>query len=176
MKHIEQIGARLAAPVLFGLVSLSASGLAGAHGAPETKDVPDGIVQARIAHQPDIPGLSAIILDAPRPGILLRYKGEEPLTVLGTDGEAFIRFTRTEVTVNTDSPSWKALPNQSTETSQTSWVTMSQSGAFGWLDSRLNVLHDSDSADGPKNWSIAVTTTKRGTDRIEGELTYTPIH
>ena len=43
MKHIEQVGARLAAPVLFGLVSLSASGQAGAHGALETEDVPDSV-------------------------------------------------------------------------------------------------------------------------------------
>lgn len=172
MKHLEQTGCRLAALVLFGLASLSASGLAGAHGAPETEEVPDGIVKARIAHQPDIPGLSAIILDAPRPGILLRYKGEEPLTVLGTDGKAFIRFTRTDVTVNTDSPSWKALPNRSTEPGQTAWVTMSQSGAFGWLDSRLNGLHDTDGGRGPKTWSIEVTTARNGADRIAGDLTY----
>lgn len=175
MKHLEQIGCRLAASVLFGLACLSASGLAGAHGAPETKDVPDGIVKARIAHQPDIPGLSAIILDAPRPGILLQYKGEEPLTVMGSDGKAFIRFTRTEVTVNTDSPSWKALPNRSKETDQTPWVTMSQSGTFGWLDARLNVLHGNHGTGAPQTWSIEVTTSKSGNDRIEGHLTYTPI-
>jgi hypothetical protein len=172
---IGQTGNHLVSLAMGGLVALAASGLAGAHGAPEVEGVPDGIVKAHITKRPDIPGLSAMILDAPRPGILLRYKGQEPLTVLGTDGEAFIRFTRKEVTVNTDSPSWKALPNQSAEPGQTPWVTLSQSGSFGWLDSRLNALHDSGDGSAAQTWSISVATADGGTDRIEGELRFTPI-
>ncbi|EDM47884.1 hypothetical protein [Marinobacter algicola] len=173
---IGQTGNHLVSLVIGGLTALVASGLAGAHGAPEVEGVPDGIVKAQITKHPDIPGLSAMILDAPRPGILLRYKGEEPLTVLGADGEAFIRFTRTEVTVNTNSPSWKALPNPSAEAEETSWVTLSQSGSFGWLDARLNALHDTEDTRANHPWSIPLTTERGDIGRIEGNLTFTPIH
>lgn len=182
---IGQTGTGMAGLVLFGLASLSAPGLAGAHGAPEVEGVPEGFVKARITDRPDIEGLSAMILDAPRPGIMLRYKGEKPLTVLGTDGEAFLRFTRTEVAVNTNSPSWRSLPNRSPATEpvsgdgqqagHTSWMTLSQSGSFGWLDPRLNALEDSHSGDGSQTWSIALGTADGGTDHIGGRLTFTPL-
>ena len=72
--------------VLFGLACLSAPGLAGAHGALELDDVPEGFVQASITDRSEIAGLNALILSAPRPGIMLRYSGEQPITVLGTQG------------------------------------------------------------------------------------------
>ena len=75
--------------VLFGLLPLMASAPAGAHGAPDAEGAPSEIVQARITKQPNIQGLNAMILDAPRPGILLSYRGDTPLTVLGTQDEAF---------------------------------------------------------------------------------------
>ena len=65
--------------VLFGLMPLLASSPAGAHGAPDAEGAPSEIVQARITEQPNIQGLNAMILDAPRPGILLSYRGDTPL-------------------------------------------------------------------------------------------------
>lgn len=181
---IGQTGTGLAGRVLFGLVSLSASALAGAHGAPEVEGVPEGIVKAHITDRPDIPGFSAMILDAPRPGILVRYQGEQPLTVLGQNGEAFLRFTRTEVAVNTNSPSWQALPNQpampetasgsAQGTEQVAWMTLSQSGSFGWLDPRLNALQDTHGKSGAEAWSIELGTPDGSTDRLAGMLTFTP--
>ncbi|MBW0148559.1 hypothetical protein [Marinobacter arenosus] len=174
----------IASLVLFGLASLSASGLTAAHGAPEAGDLPEGVVKARITEQPDIPGLSAMILDAPRPGILLRYRGERPLTVLGTEGEAFLKFTRREVQVNSASPSWQALPNRSAppapdigqEPATVTWMTLSQSGNFGWLDPRLDTREvDHDHTGGPKNWSIAIRMETGETRRIGGELTFIPL-
>lgn len=177
---IGQAGTGLAGLVLFGLASLSASGLAGAHGALELEGVPEGIFKARITERPDIQGLSAMILDAPRPGILLRYNGEKPLNVLGMDGELFLRFTRTEVSANTNSPSWKALPNQSVaiteqDSGQAVWMALSRSGSFAWLDPRLNTFEDAHSADGPQTWSIAVAYADGDTDHIAGTLTFTPL-
>ncbi|MBW7472211.1 hypothetical protein QQF73_14195 [Marinobacter sp. M216] len=170
--------------VLFGLASLSASGLTAAHGAPEAGDLPEGLVKARITERPDIPGLSAMILDAPRPGIMLRYQGERPLTVMGMEGEAFLRFTRTEVQVNTHSPSWQALPNRSAqpdadigqEPGEVTWMALSQSGSYGWLDPRLDtrkVGHGQ--TGGPKTWTIAIQTEQGETRRIGGELEFTPL-
>lgn len=177
---IGQTRTRVAGLVMFGLASLSATGLAGAHGAPEVAGVPEGIVKANITEHPDIQGLNAMILDAPRPGIMLRYQGKQSLTVLGMNGEAFLRFTGTEVAVNINSPSWKALPNREkrpdslSDTGQTTWVTLSQSGSFGWLDPRLNVLHDARAETGAQTWSIALSTADGKTDHVGGKLTFTP--
>lgn len=85
----EHTGTTLTALILSCLALLSAPGLAGGHGAPEVDEVPEGFVKASITSQPDIQGLRALILDAPRPGIMLRYEGDDRLTVLGTEGEQF---------------------------------------------------------------------------------------
>ena len=169
--------------VLFGLACLSAPGLAGAHGALELDDVPEGFVQASITDRSDIAGLNALILSAPRPGIMLRYSGEQPITVLGTQGEAFLLFSRTGVSVNSNSPSWAALNASATAVATPStardtrdeplWVTLSDSGSFSWLDPRLNAMagahHDDDTA---KQWSIPLMRADGKTDQISGTLTY----
>lgn len=182
----EHTGTTLTALILSCLVLLSAPGLAGAHGAPEVDEVPEGFVKASITSQPAIQGLNALILDAPRPGIMLRYEGDDRLTVLGTEGEQFLRFTRDAIEVNVASPSWKGLPNApklaETEVAQPdhssgqpSWVTLSRSGSFGWLDPRLNELHAGDHQKGPRAWSIGIETAEGRTDHISGELTFHPI-
>ena len=181
---IGQTGTAFTGLVLFGLACLSASGLAGAHGGLELDDVPEGFVKASITQRPDIQGLSSLILSAPRPGIMLRYNGEESLTVLGTDGEAFLRFTRTGVSVNTASPSWKAsnesptaaasAGNTSESSEEPTWVTLSDSGSFSWLDPRLNSLadvhHDTDIR---KEWAIGVRQANGDVDHISGTLMFT---
>ena len=168
-----------AALVLFGLVSLSASGLAGAHGAPDANNIPPGVVKASITEQPEIPGLSTLILDAPRPGIMVSYRGEQPITLLGSNGEAFLRFSRNRVEAHTGSPSWQALPNPPqglTGTSQEdgSWVTLSKSGSFGWLDPRLNALEGAHGDDGEHaRWRIPVqSSSDSAIHHIGGDLTF----
>jgi hypothetical protein len=175
MTNIEPTCARILGPVLFGLAFLSAPGLAGAHGAPDVEGVPEGIVKARITQQPDIPGLSAIILDAPRPGILLRYQGEETLTVLGTEGEDFLTFSQTDVTANPDSPSWQALPNVAADAENADPIPLSGSGSFGWLDPRLNALADVHNAGNGQDWKIRIRTASGDMTDIGGTLTYVPL-
>lgn len=175
MINIGHTGARIAGLALFGLAPLSAPGLAGAHGAPDVEGAPAGIVKARITHQPDIPGLSAIILDAPRPGIMLRYSGNETLTVLGTEDEDFLTFSRTEVTANPESPSWQGLPNNLAEPDHPSRVELSQTGSFGWLDPRLNAFEDARQTGSPRDWVIRIRTNDGGVTHIGGTLTYMPI-
>lgn len=175
MKNSGQTGARLAGLALFGLASLSAPGLAGAHGAPDVEGAPEGIVKARITHQPDIPGLSAIILDAPRPGIMLRYEGSETLTVLGTEGEDFLTFSRTEVTANPQSPSWQGLPNNLAEPDHPFRVELSQTGSYGWLDPRLDASEDMHHKGSTSDWTIEIRTTGDDTAHISGTLSYVPI-
>ncbi|WP_417531579.1 hypothetical protein [Marinobacter lipolyticus] len=181
----EQTLPAMTALIMSGMLLLSASGLAGAHGAPEVDEVPEGFVKASITSQPDIQGLRALILDAPRPAILLRYQGDDSVTVLGTEGEKFLRFSRDAVEVNVASPSWKDLPNapklpeneatQSDQSDQPTWTTLSQSGSFGWLDPRLNEPHNGDHLNGPRPWSIGIETAEGITDHIRGELIFKPI-
>ena len=162
--------------VLFGLMPLLASSPAGAHGAPDAEGAPSEIVQARITEQPNIQGLNAMILDAPRPGILLSYRGDTPLTVLGTQDEAFLRFTGKTVMVNTESPSWRSLPNAPTLSGtpveeSDRWALLSQSASFGWLDPRLDAAgatHHSGAE--PRSWSITLQTASGETATIVGEL------
>lgn len=162
--------------VLFGLLPLMASAPAGAHGAPDAGGTPSEIVQARITKQPNIQGLNAMILDAPRPGILLSYRGDTPLTVLGTQDEAFLRFTGKTVMVNTDSPSWQALPNApallgTPSEERDRWATLSQSTSFGWLDPRLAAMENMHHREPEhQSWSITLQTASGETAMITGEL------
>ena len=162
--------------VLFGLLPLVASAPAGAHGAPDAEGAPSEIVQARITEQPNIQGLNAMILDAPRPGILLSYRGDTPLTVLGTQDEAFLRFTGKTVMVNTDSPSWQALPNApallgTPSEERDRWATLSQSTSFGWLDPRLAAMENMHHREPEhQSWSITLQTASGETAMITGEL------
>ena len=166
---------RLTALAIFSLVSLSAPGLAGAHGAPEADNLPEMRVQARITQQPDIRGLTAMILNAPRPGILFRYRGTDTLTVLGQENEDFLRFQGVEVWANAESPSWQALPNHSSDARKTGWIALSESGSFGWMDPRLAKLeaahHDSEA----KTWSIRVETASGDVEEVSGTLTFVPL-
>lgn len=172
MINIEQPRLRLTSMVMFGLASLSGSGLAGAHGAPDAEGVPEGIVQARITHQPDIPGFNAVILDAPRPGIMLSYKGEHSLTVLGSDQEDFLRFRGSEVMGNPQSPSWQAIPNNTLDDEKIEWVSLSQSSSFAWMDPRLSSQTDIHQGSEPEQWSIPVKLANGEIDRIAGTLSY----
>ena len=162
--------------VLFGLMPLLASSPAGAHGAPDAEGAPSEIVQARITEQPNIQALNAMILDAPRPGILLSYRGDTPLTVLGTQDEAFLRFTGKTVMVNTDSPSWQALPNApallgTPSEERDRWATLSQSTSFGWLDPRLAAMENMHHREPEhQSWSITLQTASGETAMITGEL------
>jgi hypothetical protein len=176
MIQIGHRGLQAAGLMLFGLATLSASGLAGAHGAPDAEGAPEGIVKARITQQPDIPGFNAIILDAPRPGILVQYKGSESFTVLGTEGEDFLTFNGAEITANPKSPSWQALPNTLAKADHPSPIELSRSGSFGWLDPRLDASEGIHHRGDTSVWTIDIRTASGETTRIGGTLTYRPIN
>ncbi|MEA1079808.1 hypothetical protein [Marinobacter qingdaonensis] len=170
-------GPRLPALVLFGLVSLAVSGPAGAHGAPDADKVPAGVVKASITEQPGIPGLSTLILDAPRPGILLSYRGNEPITILGTEGEAFLRFSPDRVEAYTGSASWQALPeatvSKAASTEAGAWITLSNSNSFGWLDPRLNALEGAHGDAGEfAQWRIPIRSESGPVRHLRGELSF----
>lgn len=146
-----------------------------AHGSPEVDNVPERVVKATITQQPDITGLHAMILDAPRPGIMLRYQGNDTLTVLGSDGSAFLRFTKSQVQGNVNSNEWQHLPNipKGLTANDEGWVTLSESGSYAWLDARLNALHDAQHAPtAPKDWTIAIARQDEPRTKVQGQLQF----
>lgn len=170
--------------LLLCVMTLSASGLAGAHGAPEAQNIPSQRVTASIERQPGIDGFSAMIIDAPRPAILVTYRGKETATVQGTEGEPFLRFTSQQVMANTQSESWhKLADNQPRDggdhdnaPGETNWVEVSGSGSYGWLDPRLNgeVLQQAGNSEG-LDWSIPVVSASVGTAEVSGRMRLTPV-
>lgn len=169
-------GGQLSA-LLLCVLTLSASGLAGAHGAPEADNIPAQRVTASIENQPGIDGFSAMIVDAPRPAIFVTYRGEGAAMVQGMEGEPFLRFTDRRVMANTLSKSWQQLPDrqpstnseQGRKTGETRWVEVSASGSYGWLDPRLGdeTLLSSDDQR-PLRWSIPVLSDAGGRTELSG--------
>lgn len=166
---------------LLGICLVAASPLAIGHGAPDISSQPEGLIKIRITSVPDRDAINALILDAPRPGILLSYQGEDPITVLGSNNEPMLRFSRTSVEANSASPTWQALPNvKATNSVRTNldgvadehWVTLSNSGSFGWLDPRLAVAAEHREHDSGSGWSIPIRTLNDGVKQLRGRAIF----
>lgn len=120
-----------------------------------------------------------MILDAPRPAIMVSYRGSDPVTILGSEGEAFLRFTGEAVLVNPQSPSWKALPNAPSLARMESgdagpgiaWARLSESPSYGWLDARLAPEQPHHGNSEPEGWAIKVQTESGETAEISGVFT-----
>ncbi|MBE0486525.1 hypothetical protein [Marinobacter sp.] len=141
-----------------------------AHGAVEVDNAPTRIVQASISHLPVISGLSAIILDAPQPGIMMTYRGSESLIVEDSEGRPLLRFNREGVMANRASVDWPSLSEFRTGIEpgddNDSWVRLSSTPSFGWIDPRLSI----DGGEG--NWRIPVSTNAGAKAYVRGRLTF----
>lgn len=95
-----------------------------------------------------------MVLEAPRPGLLLSYRGERALTILGEDREPMLRFTGTGVEANLTSPTFMSSTgrNDAQETQDGPWSPVSGSGTYGWMDPRLAV-----SANHTERWEVKIT-------------------
>jgi hypothetical protein len=67
------------------------------------------------------------------------------------------------------------LPNSQSEPDQSSWVSLSQSGSYGWLDPRLAAKGDNHHGSETREWFIQIRTINGDTVRIAGTLTYQSI-
>lgn len=166
------------------VMTLSASGLAGAHGAPEAENIPSQRITASIDGKPEIDGFTTMIIDAPRPAILVTYRGDETAMIQGTEGEPFLLFTSQRVMANAHSRSWQKLAghqpvngkDQGEGPGEINWVEVSGSGSYGWLDPRLNgeLLRHSGDSNGMA-WSIPVINASTGTTAVTGRITSIPV-
>jgi len=111
-----------------------------AHGPEDFKDVPDGMVQARITEIPDVQGLRVMLLEGEHQGILVTYSGQETLTFHGEDREPFLRFRNDHVEANRYSGTWQAMTgagDREASTDDTEWIQVAGTGRYAWMDPRL---------------------------------------
>ncbi|KPP97221.1 hypothetical protein [Marinobacter sp. HL-58] len=154
-------------------VLLTMTGAGMAHQAPDSEGAPDHIIQAAIVSEGDVDALSAMVLDAPRPALMVRYQGEETLVVYDSDNNPFLRFEDNRVEANTRSSHWPALPQSKgyQVKEDEHWVQVSGSASFGWVDPRLSV-DENTSHDTVKDWRIPVRQGEAGMDAITGRLSW----
>ncbi|WP_417531580.1 hypothetical protein [Marinobacter lipolyticus] len=147
-------------------------GQSNAHQPPSAEGTPEGIVRASVLQEGGIEAMGVTILDAPKPAIMVSYRGEEVLTVFDSDNEPFLRFHRDRVEANTQSSLWEVVTHSQNSASggDPSWVQVSGSGTFGWVDPRLSAGHiDPDTATG---WRIPVRQGQRAMSAITGRLSW----
>lgn len=162
--------------LMFGLAltTLSAPGLA--HQPPGGEGAPEGILRATIVAEGDIEGMSAMVLDAPKPALMIRYHGETPLIVYDSSKQPFLRFTQDRVEASTASSHWQALPQSEghPEGEQPRWVVVSGSGSYGWVDPRLTTEGDA-LAGTSRQWRIPLSHGDQHESAITGKLQWRAI-
>ncbi|RBP31919.1 hypothetical protein DET50_105147 [Marinobacter pelagius] len=140
------------------------------HGAPETDNSPDSRIAATITAAPVIEGLDVMILDAPRPGLLLSYRGEQELTVLGENQEPMLRITERAVKANQDSLTHRLSDQRQKQAQPSGWTTVSESGTYGWMDPRLAV-----GSGHREEWTIEIVDENGGLFELKGSLEPKPM-
>lgn len=115
-------------------------------GRTERRPVLGATLAAITSGNQPLDGVSAQILPGELPGISMT--ASVPVTVLGADGEPFLRFGPDGVEANLRSPTWVLSGRAASEGTDPSeldvdasapprWSTVSAGASFGWLDPRL---------------------------------------
>ncbi len=172
----QKSGFRGIAPGLLTAALLTMAGPGMAHEPPGAENAPEGVTIATIVNEGDVPGMSAMVLDAPQPALMIRYDGEQVLTVYDNENEPFLRFTDNSVEAHVHSVDWPNLPqSQGYRVDEgTHWVEVSGSGTFGWVDSRLSTP-EGEQPDETARWQIPVQQGDQEVSAIIGRLTWQPI-
>ncbi|WP_238942182.1 hypothetical protein [Marinobacter sediminum] len=145
-----------------------------------------GIIQAKVADLGALKG-QALVRAMPgssRPGLFLSYNGESPLTLMGEQGEPFLRFSQQGVDVNRHSQTWASVapagaPSfvENNGAAKASWAQVSGGKSYGWIEPRAGYSDRVKNPSEPgviKRWQIPIKIgdTK---SRIEGETEWLPI-
>ncbi|KPP99328.1 hypothetical protein [Marinobacter sp. HL-58] len=144
---------RLAAVFSAAALIMAEPGMA--HQPPGGNAAPEAITRATIVHTGNISAMTAMILDAPQPALMIRYQGDETLTVYDSDNKPFLRFAQSRVEASTRSRHWQTLPQSDIYEADEDrhWVQVSGSGSFGWVDPRLSADDDA-GEDSVTDWRI----------------------
>lgn len=127
-----------------------------------------GIAQARVTDPGMLKG-QALVRAMPgssNPGLFLSYRGEEAVTVMGLQGEPFLRFSKRGVDANRNSATWgKVAPPgapafiDNGDEAEARWAQVSTTRSYGWIEPRLAYADTPDNAERSqvvKRWQIPV--------------------
>ncbi len=164
----------LAAVISGALLTMAGPGMA--HQPPGAENAPEGITRATIVQEGDVSAMSAMVMDAPQPALLIRYHGEEPLIVYDSDNQPFLRFTGKQVEASTKSRHWQALPQSESydDKRDEHWVQVSGSGNFGWVDPRLTAQNEL-RPERAASWHIPLKQGENDRTAISGNLIWRPL-
>ncbi|GAB3678885.1 hypothetical protein [Salinisphaera aquimarina] len=143
-----------------------------------------GIIEARVT---DAGALSASAVvramsGSARPGMFVSYRGKEPLVVMGTEGEAFLRFSDAGVDANRASPTWASVrpsgtPEAVAPSDAPQWANLSASATYGWIEPRAayaGTPPDADEQSVVKRWQIPIQVGDRK-GAIQGVTEWQPV-
>lgn len=152
----------------------------------EYRPAATGIAQANVV---DLGALKdkALVRAMPgssRPGLFLSYHSDSPLTLMGEQGEPFLRFSQHGVEANRQSPTWASVapagaPSfvESDNTEDVRWVQISGGRSYGWIEPRAGYagpVEDSSRPGVVKRWQIPIRIGD-SQSRIQGETEWIPV-
>lgn len=97
--------------------------------------------------RPELPGVTIEVRAGVADQLLVVNTTTQPLTILATGGEPFLRIGQTQVEANDRSPDWYTsnsplglarVPATASPTATPHWRVVAKSGAWGWFDHRLH--------------------------------------
>jgi len=129
---------------------------------------PRGIAQARVTDTGALQG-QALVRAMPgssNPGLFLSYRGEQSVTVMGLQGEPFLRFSERGVDANRHSPTWARVAPAGApafidngDEAEAAWAQVSTTRSYGWIEPRLAYADTPGNAEHSqvvKRWQIPV--------------------
>jgi hypothetical protein len=145
-----------------------------------------GIVEARVEDVGALKG-KALIRAMPgsaRPGLFLSYRGDSPLTLMGEQGEPFLRFSAQGVEANRHSPTWGMVAPAGSPSfvdskgdTEARWAKVSNGRSYGWIEPRAahaDTVEDPTRSGVVKRWSIPIRIGDNRS-RIEGVTEWFPV-
>ncbi|MDN5937609.1 MAG: hypothetical protein L0H83_03000 [Salinisphaera sp.] len=147
-------------------------------------EAPNGFYRTRLSDEGNLaPGVSVYPTAGMIPGLFISSRGNAEFTVLGMDGEPFLRFVPGKVMINRSSPTWRVaappdtlVPYVASASDKATWVVISTTGSFGWLEPRAFFKGSAPDSANPvqvKQWQVPVVFAD-GRKTIEGTTQWLP--
>ncbi|OHY81135.1 hypothetical protein [Marinobacter sp. AC-23] len=145
-----------------------------------------GIVQAQVVDVGALKG-QALVRAMPgsaRPGLFLSYRGDSPLTLMGEQGEPFLRFSPQGVEANRHSPTWGMVAPAGAPSfvankadAEVRWAQVSGGSSYGWIEPRAayaDTVEDPTRSGVVKRWKIPISIGDKRS-LIEGVTEWFPV-
>ena len=121
---------------------------------------PSGAALARLtSSSTPAPGVRVTLLPGDVPGLMVANAGRQPLTVLGVDGEPFLRIGPDGVVANLSSRTWRESGRAGSQaehgdTDAPRWQAVASVPRYSWIDprTRLDAVAPPDGA--TQSWTV----------------------